>query len=117
MLKPGGRHIAYIDLETHLGGRGDPERMYDFLRYPPWLWQAMTSNRSSFVNRLRVSEWREAFAQAGLVIVDEEHDEARCGVEALRAVGYLADLTDEDLVTGQVELVAAKPADRGPAEG
>lgn len=112
VLRPGGYHVASIDLETHLGGREDPERMYEFLRYQPWLWRLMTSNRSSFVNGLRVSDWRRAFAASGLEVLSERPIEARCGLDALRAVGYLSHLSDEDLLTKRVTITAEKPANR-----
>lgn len=109
LLAPGGHHVASIDLETHLGGREDPQRMYEFLRYPDWLWRLMTSNRSSYVNGLRLSDWREAMLDSGLQMVSERTTEAACGLQPLRRVRYLSHLSDEDLLTKHVTLTAKKP--------
>lgn len=106
VIRDDGHHIASIDLETHLGGRGEPDRMYEFLKYPQWFWLAMTSHRSGYVNRLRLSQWREKFDDAGFEILDEHARHAACGLAELRAVPYLRDLSDEDLLTKAVTIVS-----------
>ncbi|MFZ4518962.1 MAG: class I SAM-dependent methyltransferase, partial [Microthrixaceae bacterium] len=65
VLRPGGVHVAYVDLETHHGGRREAATMYDFLRYPRWLWELMASRRSIWVNRLRRSDWEALFPGSG----------------------------------------------------
>jgi SAM-dependent methyltransferase len=102
VLRSGGRHVAMIDLETHYGGRKQPNRMYEFLRYPSWLWTLMTSHRSSYVNRVRLSGWRELFRDAGFEITYESPVLADQAVEEFRSVPYLRGLSDEDLLTRRV---------------
>lgn len=109
VLRPGGWTVAMIDLESHLGGRRDPQRMYEFLRYPGWLWWLMSSNRSTYLNRLRRSEWREAFAASGLEIVAEDAVLSDRPVAEFRTVPYLRNLSDEDLLTRRFT-VTARPA-------
>lgn len=104
VIRVGGHHVALIDLETHLGARGDPGQMYEFLKYPPWLWNLMTSHRSSYVNGVRLSQWREMFAEAGFEIADEVIQSARCGLDQLRAVPYLRSYGDEDLLAKAVTI-------------
>lgn len=106
VIRTGGHHVASIDLETHLGGREDPEHMYEFLKYPQWMWNLMTSHRSGFVNRLRLSQWRSLFAQAGFEITGERIRSARCGLDELRAVPYLRSYADEDLLAKAVTIAA-----------
>lgn len=112
VIRDDGHHVASIDLETHLGGRGEPDRMYEFLKYPPWLWKLMTSHRSGYVNRLRLSQWRELFSDSGFEIVDEKIRSAPCDLAELRAVPYLRSLSDEDLLAKAVT-IASKPVPAG----
>lgn len=106
VLRADGTTVAMIDLESHLGGRRDPRRMYEFLRYPAWLWWLMSSNRSTYVNRLRRSEWRQEFAAAGLEITAEEAVLSDRPVAEFRAVPYLRHLSEEDLLTRRFTVTA-----------
>lgn len=67
VLAPGGRCIFTIDLRDHLH-LDDPRHWLDCLQYSPTMWRLVASNRSTFVNRLRVSAWERAFEEAGFVI-------------------------------------------------
>lgn len=106
VVRDGGYHVASIDLETHLGGRGEPDRMYEFLKYPQWFWLLMTSHRSGYVNRLRLSQWRAVFRDAGFEIVDERARQAPCELADMRAVPYLRPFSDEDLLTRAVTITS-----------
>ena len=61
-LRPGGTLICRVDLRDHyhmfVSGR-----QYDCLRHPPSLWRWMAWNRSSYVNRLRLSEWQRLLGE------------------------------------------------------
>ena len=102
VLRPGGVHVAYVDLESHHGGRREAATMYDFLRYPQWLWDLMTSRRSIWVNRLRRSDWEQLFAAAGFDDLVVEVDEPPCGLAALREQRYLDAVDDEDLLARRI---------------
>lgn len=109
VLRPGGSLVAFIDMETHLGGRKDPDRIYEFLRYPEWLWKLMTSNRSTCINRLRLSDWRALLADNGFRTVVEIPRFTTCGLEDMRRNAYLAALSDQDLQVGGVLVRATAP--------
>lgn len=108
VLRPGGHHVALVDLESHYGGRGDPREMYGFLRYSPRFWDLMASNRSSWLNRLRLSDWRRLLVEADLEPVAERPVEARCGLVALRQVAYLDRYSDEDVLTKRAVLTSRR---------
>ena len=99
VLRPGGRTVALIDLTTHAHGRRDPRLMFEFLRFSERTWRLMTSNRSIYVNRLRRSQWRDAYERAGLGIVGEEADAWTDRLDEFRQVPWLDDLSDEDATT------------------
>lgn len=108
-LRPGGLFVASIDLETHMGGRNDPTRMFEFMKYSARTWNAMTSNRSSYLNRLRLSEWRALLERTGYVDIVEQPLVATCSIAALRDQPYLTHLSDEDISTRLVLLRATVP--------
>jgi SAM-dependent methyltransferase len=75
VLRPGGVMVHIIDLRDHLHTKGDDEVIGDWLealRYPQKLFDAMFSNRSTNINRLRPSEWLDVFAFAGFETEYEE---------------------------------------------
>jgi SAM-dependent methyltransferase len=68
VLRPGGLVVHSVDLRDHMQISGDLETFDDWLdalRYSDRLFQAMFSRRSTFINRLRTPEWRQAIASAG----------------------------------------------------
>lgn len=68
VLKPGGRMVHWIDLRDHFYLLGDVEADGDWLhglRFAQDAYDRMFSNRPVYVNRLRSSQWREAFRAAG----------------------------------------------------
>lgn len=108
-LRPGGLFVASIDLETHMGGRNEPTRMFEFMKYSTRTWNAMTSNRSCYVNRLRLSDWRAYLVRAGYVDIVEQPLVATCPIATLRDQPYLTHLSDEDISTRSVLLRGAVP--------
>lgn len=114
VLRRGGAFVALVDLESHLGGRNDPDRMFEFLKYPRWLWNLMTSNRSSYLNRLRRSDWRRLLAETGFVEIVEDPVLARCDPEDLRRIRYLAPLSEEDRTTRRFLVRASVPGGDTP---
>ena len=110
MLRPGGIQIADIDFVDHYQDRHDPARMYNMLRYSERLWHLMTSNRSSYTNRLRFTDWQRLFAEVGYEVVTCTPRIEPIPAESFRKVPYLAHLGDEDLVTHGATFVLRKPA-------
>jgi SAM-dependent methyltransferase len=63
VLRPGGVFVSSIDLRDHF--HSDRHLHAEHLRYPTWLWNAMTWNRSVFTNRLRWNDWRQLLEGQG----------------------------------------------------
>jgi ubiquinone/menaquinone biosynthesis C-methylase UbiE len=75
VLRPGGAMVHIIDLRDHFHMKGDDDVTGDWLealRYPQKLFDAMFSNRSTNINRLRAGEWLDVFAEAGFETEYEE---------------------------------------------
>lgn len=109
VLRPGGAMVAEIDLADHLRSRRSAEGIYDCLRYPAWLWDLMADHRSTWVNRLRASDWRREISAAGLDIVVDRPRHTDVPLAELRAMGHLRGLTDDDLATRLLHVAAVRP--------
>jgi hypothetical protein len=75
VLRPRGVIVHIIDLRDHFHMKGDHDMTGDWLealRYPQKLYDAMFSNRSTNINRLRAGEWLDVFADAGFETEYEE---------------------------------------------
>jgi SAM-dependent methyltransferase len=70
VLRPGGTMVCRVDVRDHY--QSDERKFSDNLRYPTWLWNAMTWNRSAFTNRLRYSEWLALFEEVGFNVLEKE---------------------------------------------
>jgi SAM-dependent methyltransferase len=105
VLRPGGYQVADLGLYDHYQPRHDPARMYQMLRYPSWLWELMTSQRSSWTNRIRWSGWLALFAQAGFEVVAVHERREPADPAAFRAQPYLAHLGDDDLLVASADVV------------
>ena len=111
VLVPGGVCIGRIDLRDHLF-LGDQKRWLECLRYGDRTWKLMTSNRSTFVNRMRASTWEDVAASVGFTT---QHA-ARCDVSDAtlahyKGLPYLAGIPEDDLRTYRLDLVLSKPTD------
>jgi SAM-dependent methyltransferase len=110
LLRPGGLLIAQIDLADHaVYSSGDTRRLFDCLRYPPWLWNLMKWNRSSYVNRLRKSEWRAILSEAGLAIREFRGKESPEIERIFPQLPYLHRYSREDALTTVLVVCAEKP--------
>ena len=109
VLRTGGRLVARIDLRDHYFIH-DEERWLDCLKYSDRLWHLMTSNRTSFVNRLRCSDWESLFQTIGFKVVALERTRSPV---ALRAVEHgkirpRRPLSPEDGVVVQILVACEK---------
>ena len=71
VLRPGGVVAHSVDLRDHMRISGDLHTFGDWLdalRYSDRVFDAMFSRRSTFINRWRTPEWREALLEAGFQI-------------------------------------------------
>ncbi len=110
VLRSGGLLVARIDLADHsFYPAPDPRRLFDGLKYPTWLWNLMKWNRSSYVNRLRKSDWLRLLTHAGFRITRCQPSESQ-EVDHLRAqLRYLRPYSREDAITSAIYLCAQKP--------
>jgi SAM-dependent methyltransferase len=113
LLRPGGKMVAHIDLGDHsyYGHRAAPPlRLFECLRYPGWLWTLMKWNRSSYVNRLRKSDWKRLFEGAGFVVNAETCSISEEIAGALPTLPYLQKYSYDDAVTAVITFWLEKPA-------
>lgn len=112
VLRPGGVLVSLIDLGDH-SYYGmvppHPDKLFHCLRYPEWLWNLMRWNRSSYVNRLRQSEWHTVFTQAGFIFRAEEKVVSEDIVRWLPQLPYLNRYSYEDAVTSVLTVCCHKP--------
>ena len=114
LLRPGGRMVAHVDLGDHSyygHAAPSPLKLFECLRYPEWLWTLMKWNRSSYVNRLRKSEWKGLFEEAGFVLNAEACSVSQEVGRALPTLPYLHKYSHDDAVTAVLTVWLEKPAD------
>jgi SAM-dependent methyltransferase len=112
VLRPGGSLIAVIDLGDHAcygTVPPQPDKVFDCLRYPEWLWNLMRWNRSSYVNRLRQSEWLDLLGREGFFIRGKETAVSEDTVRLLPSLRYLHKYRHEDAVTSLLTVCCDKP--------
>lgn len=71
LLRPGGYTSHQIDTRNHL----DFSRPTDHLTVPEWVWNLMTSNRSSYTNRYTIANWLELFPRRGFDVLSARETE------------------------------------------
>ncbi len=111
LLRPGGLAIHRIDLGDHFSYGVNEDLLFNCLRYPKWLWEAMTFNRSAYINRVRYSEWIDLHKGAGFEILSVAKDESE-HIRSLYSKGqleYLSKLNGEDRFASAIDLVLKKP--------
>jgi SAM-dependent methyltransferase len=112
VLRPGGSLVAVIDLGDHSfygHAASGPDKLFDCLRYSEWLWNLMRWNRSSYVNRLRRSEWLRLFEQTGFVLRAQEATVSEDIARLLPQLTYLHKYSYEDAVTSVLTVCVEKP--------
>ena len=118
VLRPGGSLVSVIDLGDHTWygtAESYPDRVFHCLRYPEWLWNLMRWNRSSYVNRLRQSEWMQLLSEAGFIVRAYETTVSESTVQCLSQLRYLQKYQYADAVTSTLTVCVEKPALSGPA--
>ncbi|TKB92699.1 MAG: class I SAM-dependent methyltransferase [Nitrospira sp.] len=113
VLRPGGMLMSLIDLGDHsFYGMNPPhpDKLFHCLRYPEWLWNLMRWNRSSYVNRLRQSDWVRLFTEAGFVMRVHEATVSDHTVRFLPQLRYLHKYHYDDAVTSVLTVCMEKPA-------
>ena len=112
VLRAGGSMVAFIDLGDHSYYQQQPPqplKLFHCLQYPEWLWNLMKGNRSSYMNRLRKSEWKQLFQEAGFVLRAEESRISQEIARALPTLHYLHKYSHDDAVTNVLTVWLEKP--------
>jgi ubiquinone/menaquinone biosynthesis C-methylase UbiE len=112
ILRPGGMLVSVIDLGDHSfygKNKAYPDRVFHCLRYPEWLWNLMRWNRSSYVNRLRQSDWIRLFAEAGFVVRAHESIVSDHTVRLFSQLRYLHKYQYADAVTCVLTVCVERP--------
>ena len=111
ILKKGGIAIHAIDLVDHFNYLWKKDKLiFNCLRYSEKLWNLMTWNRSNYVNRLRLSDWKNLFNEAGYDVEYFETTENKI-IESLylkSKIKYLSKYTLEDAKTMSAYFVLKK---------
>jgi ubiquinone/menaquinone biosynthesis C-methylase UbiE len=110
LLKKGGKIVHLNDLGDHYSYGVNEDLLFNCLKYPEWLWRAMTLNRSGFVNRLRQSEWIALHEKTGFTITKSKLTFSK-HIRKLYDAGklsYLDKFSEEDRFCSQIVLCAVK---------
>jgi len=110
LLKTGGEVVHLIDLGDHFSYGINEDLLFNCLRYSKRVWNAMTWNRSSFVNRLRQSEWVKLHQNAGFTIIQKVVTESEHikNVYESGKLEYLNSYSREDRFTSKIALYCKK---------
>lgn len=121
VLKDGGIALHRIRMSDEFAG-GDP-RVHDmnFLKFSTSLWNRFANTRIKYNNRLRCSQYKNAFSAAGFELVESEENVSKGGLEGLKTMKVAEEFRSfelEDLATSLMvgvwrkkTLVAAKSMD------
>lgn len=111
LLKKDAIAIHSIDLVDHFNYTWQIDDLtFNCLKYPEWLWNLMTWNRSNYVNRIRIGKWLELFKKQGFEVIHLETKENQT-IKSLHKNGkiqYLNKYTDSDASTMSVFIVLKK---------
>lgn len=102
-LKPGSITVHQIGIDDHLAHFDLRASHKQYVSYPDWLWSALFENEVQYFNRLQMSDWIEAFRQAGFVLVDTVKETT--SLEGLRISPSFSRYTREDLACTIATLV------------
>lgn len=112
LLRPGGTVVHIIDLQDHFSyGKNEPFLALNCLKYPKWLWELMTWNRSNFVNRLRASEWVRLHETVGFnIIAQSTEPDAFIRQHYLndKRLKYLRKYSEHDAISAKLILTGMK---------
>lgn len=113
VLKKGGISVSFIDLVDHFAYSPsglDEKHMFDCLDYSHNIWKAMTWNRSTYVNRLRLSDWIALFEKSGFKILklDIVKNKEIENMLENKELNYLKKYTIEDAISQNILVVAQK---------
>ncbi len=101
VLAPNGRSVHLVDLRDHMFLGSDNENLFNCLKFSTPVWNAMMWNRSTYVNRLRYTDWIDQFARYGIETEQVVTQQSAC-IERIFHEGkarHLAGLSKVDATT------------------
>ena len=111
LLAHDGLISSLIDMKDHYHYIDAAVSTYNFLRYPPWAWRLLNPGLQP-QNRLRHSEYRQLFTDAGYEIVFDESepptDDELHELQQMRIASEFARFSWSDLGTKETHLVARR---------
>jgi len=106
-LKPGKYTIHQIGIDDHLAHYDRKASQKQYLQYSDRTWKNLFENRVQYFNRLQMSEWLDAFRNAGFIL--EEKLVEATDIANLKVAARFADYSQEDLSCTILTLVYRKP--------
>ena len=110
LLAPTGVVSCLIDMYDHYAYTDPAISAYNFLRFPGWIWRFLNPSLG-WQSRLRYSQYRELFAQAGYeILADAPHRPTDAELRALgelRLAPEFRGFAASDLGTTAAHIVAA----------
>lgn len=104
--RPGAIHSHFIDMSDHFAHMDRTITPYNFLKFSSRKWK-LINNRIQFMNRLRLSDYRQLFREAGYEIVRGQLRADRPGdLDSVKVHQELAHHDREELKVTHVHLVA-----------
>ena len=114
VLRPGGHSLHVIDLGDHLAYNDDAISCYkNYLRYSERTWHLFFENDVQHFNRVQPAEWLAAFADAGLVLVDQSRTKIDLRSVQIAAAQF-REMDPVDLACGALTLLHQKPRCTNP---
>jgi cyclopropane fatty-acyl-phospholipid synthase-like methyltransferase len=106
-LKPGKFTIHQIGIDDHLAHYDRKASQKQYLKYSDRTWKALFENEVQYFNRLQMSEWLNAFKNAGFTL--EEKLVEATDIATLKIAPRFAGYSHEDLSCTILTLVYRKP--------
>jgi len=103
-LRPGGLMSHQIDFKSH----GTSREWNGHWAYPDPVWRLIRGSRPYLINREPCGAHLEVLVKAGFVIISEERVRLPSRLKRGQLAGSLRDMSEEDLTTAGVYLVAKK---------
>jgi hypothetical protein len=110
LAAPGAVMDHFIDLSDHYAHFDDSITEFNYLRFSPAAWR-LFNNRLQYQNRLRASDYRRLFEQAGLEVVAQEDQSGEASqLSRVNLADHFRDYEAADLLVLRTWLTAVAPA-------
>jgi ubiquinone/menaquinone biosynthesis C-methylase UbiE len=113
VLVPGGLLACRVDLRDTYNLR-DESLWAECLKHRAATWNMMKWNRASYVNRLRLSEWKQLFQEIGFEQVRMQKHASAVLAKRYQEVSYLRKYSEEDVRIFAFDAIYRKPSGREP---